>query len=201
MVTLFVYFSYFSPLAGVQCRPQRSAPTRNGENNTNSFPNIEMLRGRDGRDGRDGVPGPRGPQGQRGETGPQGPVGGSGEKGEQGASGPQGLTGQKGEQGVAGLPGPRNGGVVYTRWGKTAAQMSLELNWYMPEGLEEPGLATLEEVPTTSACPMIQTTLHTNLECKGSALCMELSIKPLEDQSILFTTTTSPVLCAMLQRG
>ena len=48
------------------------------------------LQGRDGRDGRDGVPGPRGPQGQRGE------------------------------QGVAGSPGPRNGGVVYTRWGKTS---------------------------------------------------------------------------------
>ena len=27
-------------------------------------------------------------------------------------------TGQKGEQGAAGPPGPRNGGVVYTRWGK-----------------------------------------------------------------------------------
>ena len=53
-----------------------------------SLPYIEVLQGRDGRDGRDGVPGPRGPQGQRGE------------------------------QGVAGHPGPRNGGVVYTRWGK-----------------------------------------------------------------------------------
>ena len=49
-----------------------------------------MLRGRDGRDGRDGVPGPHGPQGQRGE------------------------------QGVAGAPGPRNGGVVYIRWGKNS---------------------------------------------------------------------------------
>ena len=117
MVTLFVYFS---SLAGVQHRPPRNAPTRNGENNTNSSPYIEMLRGRDGRDGRDGIPGPRGPQGLRGEIGPQGPVGGRGEKGEQGASGPQGLTGQKGEQGVAGPPGPRNGGVVYTRWGKTS---------------------------------------------------------------------------------
>ena len=57
--------------------------------NTSSLPYIEVLRGRDGRDGRDGVHGPRGPQGQRGE------------------------------QGVAGPPGQRNGGVVYTRWGKT----------------------------------------------------------------------------------
>ena len=46
----------------------------------------------------------------------------------------------------------------------------------MQEGLEEAGLDALEEVPTTSACLMIQTTLHTSLECKGLALCMELSI-------------------------
>ena len=41
------------------------------------------------------MPGPRGLQGQRGDQG------------------------QKGEQRVAGPPGPRNGGVVYTRWGKS----------------------------------------------------------------------------------
>ena len=54
--------------------------------------------------------------------------------------------------------------------GKIAVQMSLELSWCMQKGLEEAGTATLEEVPTTSACPMIQTTLHTNLECKGGAV-------------------------------
>ena len=72
-------------------RPQRSADTQSGGNsvNTSSLPYIEVLRGRDGRDGRDGVPGPRG------------------------------LQGQRGHQGVAGPPGPRNGGVVYTRWGKS----------------------------------------------------------------------------------
>ena len=64
--------------------------------NTTSFPYIEVLRGRDRRDGRDGVPGPHGPQDQKG---------------------PQG---QKGDQGVVGPPGPRNGGVVYTRWGKSS---------------------------------------------------------------------------------
>ena len=119
-VTLFVHFSHCSYSAGVQHRPKRSALTRNGENNTNSVPYIEVLSGRDGRDGRDGVPGPRGPQGQRGEIGPQGPAGIRGEKGEQGASGLQGLKGQRGEQGVAGPPGPRNGGVVYIRWGKSS---------------------------------------------------------------------------------
>ena len=53
--------------------------------------------------------------------------------------------------------------------------MSLELIWCMQEGLEEAGLATWEEVPTTSACPMIQTTLNTNRVYKGGALCMELN--------------------------
>ena len=64
--------------------------------NTSSFPYIEVLRGRGGRDGQHGVPGPRGIQGQRGDQG------------------------QKGDQGVAGPPGSRNGGVVYTRWGKSS---------------------------------------------------------------------------------
>ena len=85
--------------------------------------------------------------------------------------------------------------------GKPAAQMSLEQSWCMKEGLEEAGTATLEEVPTTSACPMIQTTFDTHLECKGSALCMELSMKYGEGQSILFMTTMFPVLCATLQQG
>ena len=87
---------------------------------------------------------------------------------------------------------------------KTAAQMSMELSWCMQEGLEEAGLATLEEVPTTSACPMIQTTLHTNLVYKGGAMCMELSIRQGDhgqDHSKLFMTTMFPVLCAMLQQG
>ena len=57
-----------------------------------------------------------------------------------------------------------------------AAQMSLELSWCMQEGLEEAGLATWEEVPTTSACQMIQTTFNTQLECKVSAMCIELSM-------------------------
>ena len=34
--------------------------------------------------------------------------------------GPCGPQGQRGDQGVAGPPGPRNGGVVYTRWGKSS---------------------------------------------------------------------------------
>ena len=71
----------------------------------------------------------------------------------------------------------------------------------MQEGLEEAGLGTLEEVPTTSACPMIQTTFDTNQECKDLALCMELSINHIQDHSQLFMSTMSPVPCAMLQQG
>ena len=80
--------------------------------------------------------------------------------------------------------------------------MSLELNWCILEGLEEVGGAMLEEVPTTFACPMIQTTFNTHLECKEPALCMELSINHIQDNHLqLFTTTMFPVLCAMLQQG
>ena len=73
----------------------------------------------------------------------------------------------------------------------------------MQEGLEEAGMATLEEVPTTSACPMIQTTLHTDLECKVTVLFMEPSITHIMDlsHSQLFMTTMFPVLYAMLQQG
>ena len=80
----------FTPSAGTLHRPQRNASTGNNIN-TSSLLYIELLQGRNGRDGQDGVPGGPGP------------------------SGPQG---QRGEQGLAGSPGPRNGGVVYTRWGK-----------------------------------------------------------------------------------
>ena len=51
--------------------------------------------------------------------------------------------------------------------------MSLELSWCMLEGLEEAGMATLEEVPTTSACLMIQTTLNTNQVYKDGVMYME----------------------------
>jgi hypothetical protein len=58
-------------------------------------PYLEVLRGRDG---RDGIPGRDGVKGERGDTGDKG------ERGEKGATGP---------------PPANNGGVVYTRWGKT----------------------------------------------------------------------------------
>ena len=58
--------------------------------------------GQDGRDGRDGLPGPPGPVGR------------------DGVDGEKGQKGQPGIQGSPGAPGPRNGGAVYTRWGRTS---------------------------------------------------------------------------------
>ena len=145
-------------VAGALHRPQRSADTQSGGDNVNtsSFPYIEVLRGRDGRDGRDGVPGPRGPQGQ------------------------------KGDQGVAGLPGPRNGGVVYTRWGKSSCP-SVSGTTLVYAGraggtyYSHKGLHIKEEQPTTSVCLIIQTTSATNLEFKGRTMCMEQSTRQGED--------------------
>ena len=74
-------------------RKARNTP----DGDTDSCPQVELLRGRDGRDGRDG------------------------EKGERGEPGPQRAKGDQGEPGVngsMGLPGEQ-GGAVYIRWGRT----------------------------------------------------------------------------------
>ena len=161
-------------------RPQRSADIQSGGNsvNTSSLPYIEVLRGQDGRDGRDGVPGPRGLQGQKG------------------------VQGLKGDHGVAGPPGPRSGGVVYTRWGKVAVQVSQVPHWCMQGGMVEHGVHKREEQPTTSACLMIQTISATHPEFKGTTLCSEQSMRHTQEHHCqLFLTTMSPVPCAMLQQG
>ena len=82
------------------------------DNDTNTCPQLELLRGRDGRDGRDGKPGATGPQGAKGERGDSG-----------GPQGPRGLTGAvgtPGPTGPGGPPGPRSGGVTYVRWGESS---------------------------------------------------------------------------------
>ena len=115
--------------------------------------------------------------------------------------GPHGPQGQKGDQGVAGPPRPRSGGVVYTRWGKSSCPKSQAPHWCTQGGLVEHGGTIREEQLTASACRMIQTISATNLEFKGIAMCMEQSISHIKDHSQLFTTTMSPVQCAMLQQG
>ena len=52
-----------------------------------------------------------------------------------------------------------------------------------------------EEQLTTSVCLMIQTISATNLEFKGTTMCMEQSINLIKDHSKLLMTTMSPVLC------
>ena len=108
--------------------------TRNTDN-TQSCPQMEVLRGRDGRDGRDGEKGEKGDthghkgdQGQLGPPGLKGARGISGPQGPAGISGPRGAVGDKGERGHPGLPGPQGeqgpqgpptGGATYIRWGRT----------------------------------------------------------------------------------
>ena len=114
-------------------RKARNTP----DGDTDSCPQVEVLRGRDGRDGRDcrdgerGEPGPQGAKGDQGEPGVNGSMGLSGEQGERGLpglqgapgiSGPQGpvgIRGSPGPQGEKGPQGPQTGGAVYTRWGRT----------------------------------------------------------------------------------
>ena len=85
----------------VLTRAERSTELAQSPNSdlTSSCP--DGLRGRDGRDGRDGVAGSAGASGRDGRDG------------ERGDPGPIGPTGPQGP------PGPPNGGVVYTRWGRT----------------------------------------------------------------------------------
>ncbi len=59
-------------------------------------PQVELLRGHDG---RDGLPGRDGKDGEKGDIGIQGPPG---------------------LRGLPGAPPPNSGGVLYTRWGRTA---------------------------------------------------------------------------------
>ena len=87
---------------------------------------VYCERGMEGMDGMGWqVPmGHKGKGGEAGATGSQGPPGPQGQKGDSG--GLQGSTRPQGQRGVAGAralrapPGPRSGGVVYTRWGKTS---------------------------------------------------------------------------------
>ena len=171
-LTIWIHYLHFCPTARALHRLQRSASAGNAIN-TSSLPHFEVLQGRDGRDGRDGVPGPRGPQGQRGE------------------------------QGVAGPSGPRNGGVVYTRWGKTICNnvTGTELvyagraggSWFRHTGGGVNYLCMPNDPDYLQYSPGVQG--------HSPVYGAEYHTVPWEDHSELFKTTTSPVLCAMLQQG
>ena len=101
--------------------PSTTLSNANNKSDTNDCPNLQLLRGRDGRDGQPGSPGRDGRDGMSGTPGPQGLQGKDGPA--NGPPGPIGLKGERGQLGEAGLtgqPGPRSGGVVYTRWGKSS---------------------------------------------------------------------------------
>ena len=149
--------------------------TDDGE--TQTCPQVEVLRGRDGRDGRDGGKGEKGdegPKGERGEAGTRGLPGDQGEggpPGPPGISGPQGPVGEKGSPGSSGLPGPQGehgpqgpatgGGTVYTRWGRTSCPMNQGTDL---EELEVHTTTIMEEEPTSSVYLMIQSTLGMPVE-------------------------------------
>ena len=67
--------------------------------------------------------------------------------------------------------------------GKLAVQTSQVPHWYMQGGLVEHGLEIREEQSITSACLMIQTISATNLGFKDTAMCMEQSMRHMEDHS------------------
>ncbi len=87
---------------------QRGIPGRDGRDGQPGSAGSDGQPGSSGRDGRDGI---TGPPGFRGEPGPA-----------NGPQGPRGMSGVKGEVGPrrnTGAPGPKSGGVVYTRWGNS----------------------------------------------------------------------------------
>ena len=104
----------------VHSRQSRSTTLTNANNGSfvDACPNLELLRGRDGRDGQLGSPGRDGRDGMSGIPGPQGPPGPA--NGPPGPVGAPGARGAQGPIGATGQPGPRSGGVVYTRWGKSS---------------------------------------------------------------------------------
>ncbi|XP_067951934.1 short-chain collagen C4-like [Watersipora subatra] len=109
-----------------------------------------------GPQGPPGSQGPQGPQGLPGSQGPPGPQGPPGVQRPTGLQGSQGLPGEDGQSEAVGAPGAtgppgtpgtngtsaENGGVVYTRWGRTTCGDSSTLlyNGYTGNGrYDQPG--------------------------------------------------------------
>ena len=82
-------------------RPKRQS------SDSNNCPIQAILNTLDRHPGPKGDQGPKGDNGSKGDTGSPGPVG------------PKGELGHPGHTGIKGEPGPRSGGIVYTRWGRT----------------------------------------------------------------------------------
>ena len=112
--------SFLITTGGVLSRTERSTElsTSGDQNNSTSYPHLELLRGRDGRDGLPGLTGRDGMDGEIGPPGPQGPVGPPGHTTVHSSQGPPGSPGERGSTGPPG-PTTSTGGVVYVRWGRT----------------------------------------------------------------------------------
>ncbi|XP_067951958.1 collagen alpha-1(IV) chain-like [Watersipora subatra] len=107
--------------------------------------NINLSResksGATGSPGPQGLPGPQGPPGSQGPTGLQGSQGLPGEDGKSGAVGEPGAAGPPGTPGIN-ATSAENGGVVYTRWGRTTCgdNSTLLYNGYTGNGRhDQPG--------------------------------------------------------------
>ena len=154
--------------------PTLHTATGPGNNSTSQLqvPNCALARGLDGegppgqqgqgppgRDGRDGLTGAQGPPGEPGPSqGVQGEQGIQGERGERGPSGPQGA------------PGPRSGGVVYTRWGRSSCRDEASLSWESCRNL-------VHEELTISACLQTHsTTSNIEVEYRDTLNCMEVNM-------------------------
>ena len=172
-----------SNFAGIVPRVQRNAHSASTNNYSitreSSCPHYELLRGRDGRDGLPGSPGLPGRDGQKGDPG---------------------LRGPPGPPGLPGTPATSSSGVVYTRWGRQHAPMSLEPSWCMQGGSEEVGILTVEVEPTIFACLEIHPTLAMHLEFKATAICMGQNSTHQVNHFQQNMTTMFLVLCAMLQQ-
>ena len=113
-----------------------------------------------------------------------------------------GKDGEQGPAGPAGTPGPRSGGALYTRWGKSSCpQVEGTELVYTLASLEGLGIMKQEEELITCACPRSQNTAppsHTEMRPQMHLpFFMEQSIIVLHKVHII---TKCLVLCAMCPR-
>ena len=83
---------------------------------------TQGLQGTKGSKGDQGAQGTQGTKGMKGDQGAQGPAGAEGAQGSQGTKGDVGPQGEKGEKGSASQND--TGGSIYTRWGRTACDVT-----------------------------------------------------------------------------
>ena len=140
------------------------------------------LDGRPGIPGQDGAPGSQGCDGRDGRDGIPGPPGSAGSPGRDGTNGIDGVKGNKGEpgpHGPQGPPGQRNGGVVFTRWGRTSCPTTEGMQLLYEGKAAEVLTLNMEVELTTSAYPISLSFSLTHLEyLMNSHISMEQNTNP-----------------------